>query len=252
LAVVLREEVALLKITPEAQPLETLTQAPAACAERTAATKTARVSRALMPPPRGEDYTILQALVSVDMLLLFTAMVFGVGGTLTAIDNLGQIGESLGYGQRNIATFVSLVSIWNYLGRVVAGFASEALLERYRLPRPLILAVVLLLAVPGHLLISFGAPGSLYVASVIIGFCFGAAQPLILASVSELFGLRYYSTLYNLCGTASPVGSYILNVRVAGRLGCPDTAIRIRIRIRGYRDTMIFRKHGYGDTFIYV
>ncbi|KAF8763070.1 hypothetical protein HU200_008920 [Digitaria exilis] len=39
---------------------------------------------------------ILQALVSVDMLLLFTATVFGVGGTLTAIDNMGQIGESLG------------------------------------------------------------------------------------------------------------------------------------------------------------
>uniref|UniRef100_N1QQU2 Nodulin-like domain-containing protein n=1 Tax=Aegilops tauschii TaxID=37682 RepID=N1QQU2_AEGTA len=29
---------------------------------------------------------------------------------------------------------------------------------------------------------------------------------------------RYYSTLYNLCGTASPVGSYVLNVRVAGRM----------------------------------
>ncbi|CAM0878862.1 unnamed protein product [Alopecurus aequalis] len=225
-AVVLREEAALFKITPEAQPVETVaakpqtltSQAPAASAAESPATLTARVARALRPPPRGEDYTILQALVSLDMRLLFTAMVFGVGGTLTAIDNLGQIGESLGYPQRSVATLVSLVSIWNYLGRVAAGFASEALLERYHLPRPLILAVVLLLAVPGHLLISFGAPGSLYVASVIIGFCFGAALPLILASVSELFGLRYYSTLYNLCGTASPVGSYILNVRVAGRM----------------------------------
>jgi hypothetical protein len=177
-----------------------------------------RLLAALRPPPRGEDYTILQALVSVDMLLLFTATVFGVGGTLTAIDNMGQIGESLGYPQRSVATFVSLISIWNYLGRVAAGFASEALLARHRVPRPLVLAAVLLLTVPGHLLIALGVPGSLYVASVAIGFCFGAAQPLILASVSELFGLRYYSTLYNLCGTASPVGSYILNVRVAGRM----------------------------------
>ncbi|EEE53674.1 hypothetical protein OsJ_37007 [Oryza sativa Japonica Group] len=173
---------------------------------------------ALRPPPRGEDYTILQALVSVDMVLLFTATVFGVGGTLTAIDNMGQIGESLGYPQRSVATFVSLISIWNYLGRVAAGFASEALLARHRLPRPLILAVVLLLTAPGHLLIAFGVPGSLYAASVVVGFCFGAAQPLILASVSELFGFKYYSTLYNFCGTASPVGSYILNVRVAGRM----------------------------------
>ncbi|KAF0914490.1 hypothetical protein E2562_028969 [Oryza meyeriana var. granulata] len=230
-AIVLREEAALFKKTPEENadsPALSVVTAPAkpapepSPASQKPATATAtpmeRVLRALRPPPRGEDYTILQALVSVDMLLLFTATVFGVGGTLTAIDNMGQIGESLGYPQRSIATFVSLISIWNYLGRVSAGFASEALLARHGIPRPLLLAVVLLVTVPGHLLIAFGVPGSLYAASVLIGFCFGAAQPLILASVSELFGLKYYSTLYNFCGTASPVGSYILNVRVAGRM----------------------------------
>ncbi|GJM95040.1 hypothetical protein PR202_ga11734 [Eleusine coracana subsp. coracana] len=169
-------------------------------------------------PPRGEDYTILQALVSIDMLLLFTATVFGVGGTLTAIDNMGQIGESLGYPQHSIATLVSLISIWNYLGRVTSGFASEALLARHRVPRPLLVAGVLLLTVPGHLLIAFGVPGSLYAASVLVGFCFGAAYPMILAIISELFGLKYYSTLYNVGNVASPVGSYILNVRVAGRM----------------------------------
>ncbi|TKW29878.1 hypothetical protein SEVIR_3G424100v4 [Setaria viridis] len=228
-AIVLREESALFRNAHEARA-EAPEPSPATVAAKPAplpeplpvTSKPARVGArlvaALRPPPRGEDYTILQALVSVDMLFLFTATVFGVGGTLTAIDNMGQIGESLGYPQRSIATFVSLISIWNYLGRVAAGFASEALLARHRIPRPLILAAVLLLTVPGHLLIAFGVPGSLYVASVMIGFCFGAAQPLILASVSELFGLKYYSTLYNFCGTASPVGSYILNVRVAGRM----------------------------------
>uniref|UniRef100_A0A2N9I986 CCHC-type domain-containing protein n=1 Tax=Fagus sylvatica TaxID=28930 RepID=A0A2N9I986_FAGSY len=72
------------------------------------------------PPDRGEDYTILQALFSIDMLILFFSAICGVGGTLTAIDNLGQMGTSLGYPTRSISTFVSLVSIWNYLGRVVA------------------------------------------------------------------------------------------------------------------------------------
>ncbi|KAL8218277.1 hypothetical protein R6Q57_021650 [Mikania cordata] len=73
-------------------------------------------------PERGNDYTILQALFSNDMLTLFLATICGVGGTLTAIDNLGQIGECLGYPNKSISTFVSLVSIWNYLGRVAAGF----------------------------------------------------------------------------------------------------------------------------------
>ncbi|EES17496.1 protein NUCLEAR FUSION DEFECTIVE 4 [Sorghum bicolor] len=226
LGIVLREEATLFKsnITNTSAEEQAATTpalpAVAAATKRPPAPATGcqRLLLSLRPPPRGEDYTILQALVSVDMLLLFTATVFGVGGTLTAIDNMGQIGESLGYPQRSVATFVSLISIWNYLGRVAAGFASEALLSRRRIPRPLILAGVLLLTVPGHLLIAFGVPGSLYVASVVIGFCFGAAQPLILATVSELFGLRYYSTMYNFCGTASPLGSYVLNVRVAGRM----------------------------------
>ncbi|OEL26098.1 hypothetical protein BAE44_0012883 [Dichanthelium oligosanthes] len=225
LGIVLREESALFKHNMSNAP-EAQADAPSPSAV-TVATKQdpgkpttagARLLAALRPPPRGEDYTILQALVSVDMLLLFTATVFGVGGTLTAIDNMGQIGESLGYPLRSIATFVSLISIWNYLGRVTAGFASEALLSRYRIPRPLLVAGVLLLTVPGHLLIAFGVPGSLYAASVLVGFCFGAAYPMILAIISELFGLKYYSTLYNVGNVASPVGSYILNVRVAGRI----------------------------------
>ncbi|KAL6847464.1 hypothetical protein ACP4OV_023317 [Aristida adscensionis] len=231
LGVVLREEAALSKIKtlPAPQPDEPAPATVAATkpppppaapppADPKPATASARLLRALRAPPRGEDYTILQALVSVDMLLLFTATVFGVGGTLTAIDNMGQIGESLGYPPRSIATFVSLISIWNYLGRVAAGFASEALLARHRVPRPLLVAGVLLVTVPGHLLIAFGVPGSLYAASVVVGFCFGAAYPMILAIISELFGLRYYSTLYNVGNVASPVGSYILNVRVAGRM----------------------------------
>ncbi|KAF0914491.1 hypothetical protein E2562_028970 [Oryza meyeriana var. granulata] len=217
-AIVLREEAALFRKTPEEETDTPALSVVTAATKPPSATPMERVLRALRPPPRGVDYTILQALVSVDMLLLFTATVFGVGGTLTAIDNMGQIGESLGYPQRSIATFVSLISIWNYLGRVSAGFASDALLARHRIPRPLLVAGVLLLTVPGHLLVAFGVPVSLYAASMLIGFCFGAAYPMILAIISEVFGLKYYSTLYNVGNVACPVGSYILNVRVAGRM----------------------------------
>ncbi|KAF2581923.1 hypothetical protein F2Q70_00008624 [Brassica cretica] len=170
------------------------------------------------PPERGDDYTILQALFSVDMLILFLATICGVGGTLTAIDNLGQIGGSLGYPQRSVSTFVSLVSIWNYFGRVVSGVVSEIFLIKYKFPRPLVLTLILLFSCAGHLLIAFNVPGGLYVASVIIGFCFGAQWPLLFAIISEIFGLKYYSTLYNFGSVASPIGSYLLNVRVAGYL----------------------------------
>ncbi|KAI8563605.1 hypothetical protein RHMOL_Rhmol03G0122300 [Rhododendron molle] len=170
------------------------------------------------PPSRGEDYTILQALFSVDMLILFFASICSIGGTLTAIDNLGQIGTSLGYPTRAISTFVSLVSIWNYLGRVAAGFVSEIVLTKYKLPRPLFVTLILLFSCIGHLLIAFNVPNGLYIASIIIGFSFGACWPLLFAIISEIFGLKYYSTLYNFGGVASPIGSYILNVRVVGYL----------------------------------
>ncbi|TMW88467.1 hypothetical protein EJD97_018537 [Solanum chilense] len=169
-------------------------------------------------PDRGEDYTILQTLFSIDMLILFFATICGVGGTLTAIDNLGQIGASLGYPKTSISTFVSLVSIWNYLGRVVSGFLSEHFLTKYRFPRPLMLTITLVISCLGHLLIAFNVSGGLYVASIVIGFCFGAQWPLLYAIISELFGLKYYSTLYNFGSVASPIGAYLLNVRVVGYL----------------------------------
>ncbi|KAF2300650.1 hypothetical protein GH714_014972 [Hevea brasiliensis] len=134
-------------------------------------------------PERDEDYTILQALLSIDMLILFTATFCGFGASLTAVDNLGQIGESLGYPTKTVNSFVSLVSIWNYFGRVFSGLSLKTCL-------------------------------SMYVASVIMGFSFGAQLPLLFAIISELFGLKYYSTLFNCGQLASPLGSYILNVQV--------------------------------------
>ncbi|XP_073525578.1 uncharacterized protein [Phyllobates terribilis] len=170
------------------------------------------------PPQRGEDHTILQALFSIDMIILFIIMTCGLGGTLTAIDNLGQIGKSLGYPAKSITTFVSLVSIWNYLGRVVMGVLSEYFLTKYKIPRPLMMTIILLLSCVGHLLIAFGPTNGIYVASVIIGFSYGAQWPLLLSIISEIFGLKYYSTLFNVGPLASPVGGYILNVRVTGGL----------------------------------
>lgn len=169
-------------------------------------------------PKRGDDYTILQALSSTDMLVLFLATFCGLGSSLTAVDNLGQIGESLGYPTKTIKSFVSLLSIWNFFGRIFAGFVSETLLVKYKFPRTLMMTLALLLACIGYLLIAFPVNGSVYVASIIIGFSFGAQLPLIFTIISELFGLQHYATLFNCGQLASPLGSYILNVRVTGPL----------------------------------
>ncbi|KAE8099693.1 hypothetical protein FH972_017650 [Carpinus fangiana] len=239
-AIVIREELKLLKskehalklndvkvVTENSSVLEQPLPSPAE-ASASKRKPDSCMSNIFNPPERGEDYTIFQALFSIDMFILFVAVTFGLGGTLTAIDNLGQIGKSQGYPTDSITTFVSLVSIWNYLGKVMSGFASEIFLVKYKFPRPLMLTLVLLFCSVGHILIAFAVPNSLYFASIIIGFCFGAQWSLVFAIISEIFGLKYYSTLYNLVSVASPVGLYILNVRVAGRLYDKEAAKQIK------------------------
>ncbi|KAK2634096.1 hypothetical protein Ddye_028888 [Dipteronia dyeriana] len=170
------------------------------------------------PPKRGDDYGILQALLSVDMLILFVATFCGLGCSLTSMDNLGQIGESLGYKQHTINTFVSLVSIWNYFGRVFAGFVSEIILKKYKIPRPTIMALSLLLSALSNIFVAYPFLGSIYIASVLVGFSYGAQLTLLFIIISELFGLKYYSTLFNCGQLASPLGSYVLSVVVVGKL----------------------------------
>jgi MFS family permease len=170
------------------------------------------------PPQIGEDYTILQAVFSIEMLALFLTTLCGLGGMLTMMDNLGQIGTALGYSVGSISTFVSLTSIWVYLGETVVGMLSEIFITKYKCPRPLMFTLSLLLSCIGHLLIAFNVPNGLYVASIIIGFCFGGQWPLIFSVTSEIFGLKHCSTLNNVGVMACPLGSYLLNVRVTGFL----------------------------------
>ncbi|XP_038895747.1 uncharacterized protein LOC120083911 [Benincasa hispida] len=169
-------------------------------------------------PERGEDYTILQALFSKDMALIFIGTLCGCGSSIAAIDNIGQIGESLGYPSQSISIFVSLVSIFNFFGRVGSGFISETLMSKYKVPRPLMFALSHLLTCIGMLFVAFPYRGSIYIASLIIGFGFGAQVPMIFAILSELFGLKYYATIFNCAQLAVPIGSYILNVHVIGKL----------------------------------
>lgn len=74
-------------------------------------------------PHRGEDFTLTQALVKADFWLIFTSLLLGGGSGLTVIDNLGQMSQSLGYNNTHVC--VSMISIWNFLGRISGGYFSE-------------------------------------------------------------------------------------------------------------------------------
>lgn len=166
----------------------------------------------------GDNFTIPEALLSWDMWILFIATACGQGAGLSAIGNIGQIGESLGYTRASISTLVSLMNIWTFLGRLLAGFSSETLMKKQGMPRTLVLTISMLIGCIGYLLIAMPMKGSLYGASVIVGLSYGTQGTLSAAIMSELFGLKYYATLFNVGLLAGPLGSYLLNVRVAGYL----------------------------------
>ena len=78
--------------------------------------------------------------------------------------------------------------------------------------------MTLVLSGVGDLLIAFPIPSCVYIASLIIGFSYGAQLTLLFTIISELSGLKYYSTLFNCGQLASPLGSYVFNVQVVGKL----------------------------------
>ncbi|OMO84128.1 Nodulin-like protein, partial [Corchorus capsularis] len=164
-------------------------------------------------PRRGEDFTLLQALIKADFWLMFISLVLAAGSGLTVIDNLGQICQSLGYSNTNI--FVSMVSIFNFLGRVGGGYFSETIIRNYAFPRPVAMAIFQVVMAFGLLYYALGWPGQIYVTTVLTGVGYGAHWAIVPAAASELFGLKSFGALYNFLTLASPAGSLIFSEAIA-------------------------------------
>ncbi|KAI4350501.1 hypothetical protein L6164_004951 [Bauhinia variegata] len=167
-------------------------------------------------PHRGEDFTLGQALIKADFWLLFISLLLGSGSGLTIIDNLGQISQSLGYDNTHI--FVSMISIWNFLGRVGGGYISEVVVRDYAYPRVVALAVFQVVMTIGHILFAMGWPGAMHIGTLIIGLGYGAHWAIVPAAASELFGLRNFGALYNFLTLANPSGTLIFSSLIASTI----------------------------------
>lgn len=167
-------------------------------------------------PHRGEDFTLGQALVKADFWLLFFPFVLASGSGLTVIDNLGQMSQSLGYDNTHI--FVSMISIWNFLGRVGGGYLSEIVVRDYAYPRPVAMAMAQIILAVGHFFIGMGWPGAMYVGTLLIGLGYGAHWSVGPATASELFGLKSFGALYNFLTLANPGGSLVFSGLIASSI----------------------------------
>ncbi|PKA55251.1 hypothetical protein AXF42_Ash003888 [Apostasia shenzhenica] len=167
-------------------------------------------------PHRGEDFTLSQALIKADFWLLFLSLLLGAGSGLTVIDNLGQMSQSLGFDETHI--FVSMISIWNFLGRVGGGYISEIIVRDHAYPRPVAMAVAQGVMAAGHFFIGMGWPGAMYIGTLLIGLGYGAHWAIVPAAASELFGLKNFAALYNFFTIANPAGSLVFSGLIASHI----------------------------------
>ncbi|CAK9860633.1 unnamed protein product [Sphagnum jensenii] len=169
-----------------------------------------------VPPALGEDHTLLDALQTIDFWLLFFTFLCGVGTGITAINNLGQIGQAQGYS--DVSLFISFISIWGFFGRIGAGAISEYYVRKGAVPRPVWMVLSQLLMLVGYILFATAAPGSLYVGSIVVGICYGVQISITVPTASELFGLQHFGIMYNFIILNLPLGSFLFSGLLAGWL----------------------------------
>ncbi|KZV49313.1 hypothetical protein F511_39094 [Dorcoceras hygrometricum] len=181
-------------------------------------------------PHRGEDFTLTEALIKADFWLIFFSLLLGSGSGLTVIDNLGQMSQSFGYDNTHV--FVSMISIWNFLGRVGGGYFSEKIVQDYAYPRPAAMAVAQLIMAIGHFSFAMGRAGAMYIGTLLVGLGYGAHWAIVPATASELFGLKKFGALYNFLTLANPAGSLVFSGIVASSIYDGEAEKQARDMIR--------------------
>lgn len=70
----------------------------------------------------------------------------------------------------------------------------------------------------GHFLFSMAWPGTMYIASLLVGLGYGAHWAIVPAAVSELFGVKHFGSMYNFLILANPAGSFIFSGLIVSNL----------------------------------
>ncbi|XP_057532508.1 protein NUCLEAR FUSION DEFECTIVE 4-like [Amaranthus tricolor] len=187
-------------------------------------------------PKLGENHTFKETLLTTEFWLMFVSLILGSGCGITIIDNMGQICESLGYSNTRI--FVSIISICNFLGRVVGGYFSELVVRHYAYPRLVALAIVQFILGIGLLYYTMGWPASIYTLTVLTSLGYGAHWAILPAAVSEMFGLKSFGALYNLVTLATPIGSFVFSSGLASRIYDYNAEEQAKMQLRNEEDSL--------------
>ncbi|KAM7265575.1 hypothetical protein ACFE04_003258 [Oxalis oulophora] len=165
-------------------------------------------------PKRGEDFNFREALVKADFWLLFLVYFVGVGSGVTVLNNLAQIGIAQGVHDTKI--LLSLFSFCNFAGRLGGGIVSEYFVRSRTIPRTFWMTCTQLIMIVTYLLFASAIDGTLYIATALLGVCYGVQFSIMIPTVSELFGLRHFGTFFNFMSLGNPLGAFLFSGLLAG------------------------------------
>ncbi|CAN0838607.1 Protein NUCLEAR FUSION DEFECTIVE 4 [Linum grandiflorum] len=160
-------------------------------------------------PRRGEDFSFSEAVVKADFWLIFFVYFVGVGSGVTVLNNLAQIG--IAQGMHDTTILLSLFSFCNFAGRLGGGAVSEHFVRSRSIPRTVWMTCAQAIMVITYLLYASALDGTLYVATALLGVCYGVQFSVMIPTVSELFGLKQFGIFYNLISLGNPIGAFLFS-----------------------------------------
>lgn len=165
-------------------------------------------------PHRGEDFKIREALIKADFWLLWFSYFLGVGAGVTVLNNLAQIGVALGVDDTTL--LLGLFSFCNFVGRLGSGAVSEYFVRSRLLPRTFWMICAHIMMIVSFLLFASSLSGTIYVATALLGVCYGVQYSTMVPTASEIFGLRHFGIIYNAMALGNPIGAILFSAILAG------------------------------------
>ena len=164
---------------------------------------------------------LLRSVRTPEFWLLFGISMASIGSGITLLNNLTQLCASVAPAGRDSVTeataLVKLFSIFNCAGRLVSGLVSQIYLKR-GVARGWFMLLASLVMSLACLITAFAPLEVLYLPVVFAGFAFGSFWCLIPTITSEIFGTRYFATIYNTISVGPAIGSVVLSSLMAGSL----------------------------------
>jgi len=163
----------------------------------------AKAGSAPKPPAVAADYEWTEMIRTPQFFLLWIMFVFGAGAGLMIIGKLAKIVD-LQAGIKAGFIFVAMLAVGNAAGRVIAGVLSDKIGRTWAM-----FAVFVFQAVLMFLLRGLDTYSTLFLASVLIGFNYGANLSVFPSATKDYFGLKNFGVNYGFVFTAWGVGGLL-------------------------------------------